>query len=510
MVMILAVSAVSAADMNETSDAAVQTVDDSTIDEVVSSDDDAIDEVVSSDDDADSDEIVSSADADMVKAPDDADVLAADGDGNNFTSLQTQINSKNMVSLDKDYTWAEGDDVISINKVLTIIGNNHKIDANNKCGIFKINAGGALTLMGVTLVNGNSDNGGAIYNEGELAINDCVFTDNTASVSGGAIYNVGDIETIVDSTFENNIAANYGGAIYTTTDLNIERSEFKANDLSVHHTSGEYGGYAIWAQKPANLEIADSQFINNGASYANGDKVYGAVAVFAGAFISDCVFTSNNGRWGGAIGSYGYSAGTLTIANSKFKNNVAYQGGAVFAQKKALNVGACEFNENEATDGGAIDHDAEKASGYDAVIYNSLFEANEASRYGSAIMALSGFAYSGCNFTNNVASAGTATIHYCTNPSTDDANFADSSITDCRFEGNIATWYGAVYFAGTKSLTVSGTNFTNNKNIGQVTDRPTGALVFQGNSLTVSDSEFKNNEAIHMVLLLQFGVVTLL
>ena len=484
-VLILAVSAVGAADLDDTSDSAIQAADDDA-DIVVSSDVDDV--AISAADEGSDDEVAAASDS--------ADVLAEPEEGNNFTSLQTKINSNKMISLDHDYTWVEGDSVISIDNAVTIIGNNHKIDANNNGGIFKINTGGALTLMGVTLVNGNSDNGGAIYNEGELAITDCVFTDNTASVNGGAIYNVGSIEIMKDSTFENNKAANYGGAIYTTTDLTISNSEFKGNDLSVHHTSGEYGGYAIWAQKPASLTINEgSKFTNNGASYVNGDKVYGAVAVFAAATISDCVFTNNAGRWGGAIGSYGYSTGTLTITGTKFNNNKAYNGGAVFSQKKALTVDTSEFIANEATDGGAIDHDAEKASGYDAVISNSVFDANKASRYGSAIIALSGFTYTGCNFTNNVASAGTATIHYCTNPSTDDVNFADSSITNCKFEDNSANWYGAVYFVGTKSLTVSGSNFTNNKNTGQVTDRPTGALVFQGNSLTVSDSEFNNNEA---------------
>jgi hypothetical protein len=49
------------------------------------------------------------SDADVLEASDDADVVAADGDGNNFTSLQTLIENnynKGIVQLEKDYTRA--------------------------------------------------------------------------------------------------------------------------------------------------------------------------------------------------------------------------------------------------------------------------------------------------------------------------------------------------------------------------------------------------------------------
>ena len=118
MVMILAISAVSAADADDTSDSAVQAVEEAPIEEVASDD------------------------VDAVAATDDADVLAADGDGTNFTSLQNKIDSSNTICyITNDYTKAEGDDVVTISKDISIVarGGTFKIDANNNGGIFKIN-----------------------------------------------------------------------------------------------------------------------------------------------------------------------------------------------------------------------------------------------------------------------------------------------------------------------------------------------------------------------------------
>ena len=143
--MILGISAASAADIDDTSDSDVLSVEEAAVDEVVSAD--AVDEVQT--------------------ATEDAEVLSADGDGN-FTELQTSVNT-GMVMMNKDYTRVEGENDISITKDVTILGNNHKIDANNLGGIFRINSGYTLTLIGVTLINGNSEYGGAIYNDGGSA-----------------------------------------------------------------------------------------------------------------------------------------------------------------------------------------------------------------------------------------------------------------------------------------------------------------------------------------------------
>ena len=155
MVMILAISAVSAADNDDTSDSALQAVEEAPVDEVASEDVGAL------------------------AATDDADVLAADGEGTNFTSLQNKIDSSNTICyIMNDYTRTDGDDVVTISKDISIVsrGGNFKIDANNKGGIFKINPGVSVFISGLTLVNGNSDYGAAIYKQSHrLACNRRTF-----------------------------------------------------------------------------------------------------------------------------------------------------------------------------------------------------------------------------------------------------------------------------------------------------------------------------------------------
>ena len=188
LVMILAISAVSAADTNDTSDSDLQAVDEAPVDEVAS-------------------------DVDKLSSTDSDDVLSTGG--GTFTDLQNAIKNSNetkTLSLSSNYTRVGNEETIVIEDSISITGNGiYTIDGNNSGGIFKIRQGAVVTLTNVILINGNSENGGAIYNEGSLTIVNSQFTNNNASV-GGAIYNSGSI-TLSGSTFENNNATN-GSSIY--------------------------------------------------------------------------------------------------------------------------------------------------------------------------------------------------------------------------------------------------------------------------------------------------------
>ncbi|MDR1721988.1 MAG: hypothetical protein LBR24_02940, partial [Methanobrevibacter sp.] len=106
---------------------------------------------------------------------------------------------------------------IDINKNVTITGNssakNVVIDLKQKGYAFKIFKGSKLTLINVTIINGKSTSGGAIYNEGKLSISSCIFKSNTASKNGGAIYTKGST-SITNTIFQSNKASGNGGAIY--------------------------------------------------------------------------------------------------------------------------------------------------------------------------------------------------------------------------------------------------------------------------------------------------------
>ena len=302
LVMILSISAVSAADIDDNSDVAVQAVDEASI---------------------------ASVDVDEIASTDNADVLAAAGDGN-FTELQNSVDSSGTVIMSKDYTRVDGENTISISRDVTILGNNHKIDGNNLGGIFNVNSGYTLTLMGLTLINGNAENGGAVYNNGgTLTIVNSYFLNNTATKSGGAIYNDGGSMTVTGSTFD-------------------------GNDLTDRSANG-YGGAAIYSTA-GDVLISSSTITNNlkdivhrgGTGQYTGDLSSAAVTSKSGTLtVSDSYFGKNSGSYGGAILSQGDDA-VLSVVGSTFEDNFAFNGGAIDIISSKYTISNSTFRGNNA------------------------------------------------------------------------------------------------------------------------------------------------------------------
>jgi len=137
----------------------------------------------------------------------------------------------------------------SVNTVLNGTGHQITISGNTAVRVFYVNTGTSLTLSNLTIANGYSTEGGAIFNLGTNVIDNCTFRQNSAttftaysSAVGGAICNLGNI-TISHSTFTNNSAfggpfgeAGNGGAIYTSGFLGLQRSV-----IALNVTTGGYG-----------------------------------------------------------------------------------------------------------------------------------------------------------------------------------------------------------------------------------------------------------------------------
>lgn len=367
IIMILTISAANAVNIEETSDSSILTVDETAINEVVASD--TVNDVTTS--------------------SNEAEVLVDSGDVGNFTSLQTIIDEQeNSLTLNKDYTRVADDCDIEINKDFTIDGaNTYKIDANNLGRIFKVNSGCKLTLIGLTLVNGNAENGGAIYNDGILNIENCKLLDNTAAYSGGAIYNNQGIVTVKDSTLD-------------------------GNDLTSRHINGD-GGAAIY-DNAGTVTINHSNITNNlkniipRAGYDENDDLCSAAVTSSGTLtVTDSYFSKNSGSYGGAILSMGSNA-ILNIKGTTFEDNYAFNGGAINFVGNYYTITNCTFKDNQArgsgsartnvAHGGAI---CSQEKNINSKIANCNFINNSAS-YGGAISAVNANV-SGCNFTDNTA-----------------------------------------------------------------------------------------------------------
>ena len=367
LISLLAISAVSAADDVALTDDA----DLGAADEIQ-----AIDDAGANNDiDYDPDEIIAgttgdSGDLDEPTVSDDAaksNSLGANplGAGGSLSDLATAIeNADDELILDGDYTYANRDSTngITIDKDITIIGNGHTIDGNNRAAIFNIAQNATVVLKGIGFIHGTSNFGGAIYNLGHLTLEDCLFYNNTANKplfgdggQGGAVYNdESGVLDIIGGNFIDNSAARRGGAIYNLGEMTIDYAEFSNNEASGGLLATAYGG-AIY--NVGDATIADTSFTNN--------QTRGGL--------------SHVGQ-GGAI----YNDGSLDLIDSDFVNNAANRG--------------IEFN----GDGGAIYNTVNA----DAEITGTDFEQNYATRHGGAIYNAGILDASDNSFTNNTANGG--------------------------------------------------------------------------------------------------------
>ena len=168
-------------------------------------------------------------------------------------------------------TYAEN---LTINFSLKIIGSDATttiVDGNQAGTVITIASPTAVvTLSKLTIRNGNSYDGGGIYNPGTLTVNQSTVTGNEG-YEGGAIYNANHATlTVTNSTITANSAATGSG---------IENQQFGA------------------------LTITNSTISGNNATGAGG---------------------------GGGIISH--ALGTVTITNSTISGNIAIRGGGILSQ----------------------------------------------------------------------------------------------------------------------------------------------------------------------------------
>ena len=138
-------------------------------------------------------------------------------------------------------------------------------------GLIYVNSGASLTVSDSIFRKAeNGLNGGAIYSEGEVSIENTKFTNIKAASDGGAIYAAADL-SIVNSTFED-IESSRGGAIYASGEsLLIDHSSFENSKAAI--------AGAIYSDADYNL-IEYSKFVDNFAD-ENYDIIYAENSFYA-------------------------------------------------------------------------------------------------------------------------------------------------------------------------------------------------------------------------------------
>jgi hypothetical protein len=230
-----------------------------------------------------------------------------------------------------------------INNSITIQGNgpaNTIIDGQNQDYIFD-NFGTlaetaiTITFTGLTVTRGSSpgftgfDVAGAMYIETNATaiLNNVAFTNNTTTASGGAIFNSGNL-TVNNSTFSSNSALNNGvagegGAIRNAGTLTVTNSTFNGN-------AATFGGAIYQGGDTASESVTLTNVTLSGNTSAlRGGAIAANVASGAGQVTLNHVTIANNtvtGGSGSGGGIYKNQSANININRSIIANNTAATG----------------------------------------------------------------------------------------------------------------------------------------------------------------------------------------
>jgi predicted outer membrane repeat protein len=206
----------------------------------------------------------------------------------------------------------------------------------------------ATQLVGLTLRGGNADGvsdgdpasherGGGLYaDNSSVAVIDCVFENNTASLYGGAVYsNAATTTSFTRCQFIGNQAANGGAAYVNSGQLTFTDCTFTSNDAlsglggalrvqcettiedcTFEDNSTSADGGAVW-KSSSPMTITRSLFVGNGANGLGG-------AMYVAGSTADIRDSILNGNTAGNTGSatYNQEATSLTLVNVTAVQNV--------------------------------------------------------------------------------------------------------------------------------------------------------------------------------------------
>ena len=380
---------------------------------------------------------------------------------------------------------------------------------NNGAAIVVTDTGKDITgaITGSNFTNNKAQYGGAIYIcEGNIAISDSLFENNSADVEGGAI----DIDSAINNpvvTVENSkFVNNTPQAIHNSKELHLGIETFtdlqNAIDLvdgiltldsDIAMTDDEAAGFVdgvainkdividgkghtIDAKNLGRIFEIDGGFAvtltNVTLTNGKADKG-GAIYNFGNLDLVHVNFVNNTAKYGGAIMNYAYG---LVLDDSTFTNNTAKIGGAIYNSADCFVVGNSTFANNTATSNGGVIFNY----GIGFVVGNSTFVNNSAADGAGAILnGGRGFVVGNSTFANNTATSKGGAIY----------NYGIGFVVgNSTFVNNTAEDAGAVYNEGDNSV-VGNSTFVNN------TAEDAGAVYNKGDNSVVGNSTFVNNTA---------------
>ena len=349
---------------------------------------------------------------------------------------------------------------------------------NNGAAIVVTDTGKDITgaITGSNFTNNKAQYGGAIdICEGNIAISDSLFVNNSADVEGGAID--------IDSAINNPV-------------VTVENSKFVNNTPQAIHNSKElHLGIETFADLQNAIDLVDGILTLDSDIAMADDEAAGFVN---GVAINKDIVIDGKGHTIsaedlGRIFSIGEGF-TVTLTNATLINGKATEGGAIY-NDGSLTLSDVKLSDNAADSyGGAVFNNGE------LVVSDSVFDSNDIVNRGSASVDYGGAAIynwydgvltvSGSNFTNNIKNYknGDNLVGAIT-------TIGNATVSGSNFVNNSGRWGGAISATGAElrknssTLTVSNTIFKDNSAL------YAGAVYIWGSNYNIVDCVFDNNTA---------------
>ena len=349
---------------------------------------------------------------------------------------------------------------------------------NNGAAIVVTDTGKDITgaITGSNFTNNKAQYGGAIYIcEGNIAISDSLFVNNSADVEGGAID--------IDSAINNPV-------------VTVENSKFVNNTPQAIHNSKElHLGIETFADLQNAIDLVDGILTLDSDIAMADDEAAGFVG---GVAINKNIRIDGKGHTIsaedlGRIFSIGEGF-TVTLTNATLINGKATEGGAIY------NYGSLTLSDVKLSDNAADSYGGAVFNNGHLVVGNSVFDANDIVNRGSASVDYGGAAIynwydgvltvSGSNFTNNIKNYknGDNLVGAIT-------TIGNATVSGSNFVNNSGRWGGAISATGAElrknssTLTVSNTIFKDNSAL------YAGAVYIWGSNYNIVDCVFDNNTA---------------
>lgn len=249
--------------------------------------------------------------------------------------------------------------------------------------ILTINSGCTLTLDNITLQNGTTTVGGAIYSDGtNSVITSCIIRDCAVSGGGGAIHNTGTFASIASTTFSECTANPGGGALAEGGAIRNTGTIASISSTTFSGCTASSNGGAI-SNSGTITAISSSTFTNCRTGYSGG-AIYNVdiatITSITSTTFNGCTATEN----GGAI--FSTSGSTIgAITSSTFTGCTASNVGGAIKISGPTEITSSTFSGCTATNGGAIYF----SGAYTDTISFSRFYQNTASANGPAVYAWS-------------------------------------------------------------------------------------------------------------------------